>query len=78
MAHQATAPKDHWSNYWTTDQAAECLSYGRIDTPEGLAIYQLLWNDIGPGLPLADNWGKLSEAQQEALDAGYAKEYPEG
>jgi len=66
----------HWSNYWTTDQAAECLSYGPIDegTP-GLELYKALWNDIGPDLPLADNWSKLSKDQQALLDAAYEKEY---
>jgi len=75
MAHQATAPEGHWSEVWTASEASECLSYGCTSTPEGIEIYQLLWNDIGPDETLADHWGRLSEAQQATLDAAYEKEY---
>jgi hypothetical protein len=80
MPHQAKATEGHWSHYWTTDQAAECLSYFKHETfgeftDEHNALYSKLWNDVGPGKSLADNWGALTEAEQVELDAAYAREY---
>ena len=75
MAYQTKAPEGHWSENWTTDEAAECLSYGGMSTQEGIEICRLLWNDIGPGESLADHWGELTEAQQVKLDAAYEAEY---
>ena len=82
MARSNKAPKDHWSEYYTTDEAAECLSYFKAPvfgdtTPENAALYSLLWNDIGPGLRLNKHWGKLSNAQQVELTAAFNREHPE-
>ncbi|AUR85934.1 hypothetical protein NVP1081O_199 [Vibrio phage 1.081.O._10N.286.52.C2] len=80
MAHQATAPENHWSQYYTADQAAECLSYfphsefGKT-TPERAALSSKLWNDIGPEQPLHEHWGVLTEAEQKELETAYINEY---
>ena len=73
MAHQTQAPEGHWSHYVTTDTVAECYSYfpsGKfgVFTEAKTELYGLLWNEIGPGLTLADHWGQLTEAQQVELD----------
>lgn len=75
MSKAIKAPKDHWSHHWTTDQAAECLPYKPVSSEEGVELYKLLWNEIGPDLPLHEHWGKLTEAQQDMLDKAYVEEY---
>lgn len=75
-----TAPQDHWSQHWSTDEAAECLPFYRAEkfgeeTPEMIALYSKLWNDIGPGMVLSDHWGKLTAEEQAELDKAYAKEH---